>query len=82
MLTDATSLSAVKKAVGSRLVLVYTEPPSPEELEKRHTKRGTPERIAVAAAETERDKNLLSGHSDVLKVSNQKEIEDLEKELK
>jgi len=81
MLTDATSLDKLKSAVGDRLKLVYTAPPSAKEMEKRHTERGTPERAAVASAETERDKDLLQDRGDVAVVSNQQEIEELERQL-
>lgn len=81
MLTDATSLDKLKKTVGTRLALVYTAPPSAGELEQRHAERGTPERAAVAADEVERDKGLLHGREDVTTVSNQEEIEELEKNL-
>jgi len=81
MLTDATSLDKLKEVAGERLTLVYTAPPSPEEVEQRHTRRGTPERAAIAAEESIRDKDLLAGRVDVLTVSNQAEIEELEKKL-
>ena len=81
MLTDATSLDKLSSVVGDRLTLVYTAPPSAEEMEKRHAERGTPERAAVATAETERDKDLLQGREDVITVSNQQEIEELEQQL-
>ena len=81
MLTDATSLDKLKEVAGERLTLVYTAPPSPEEMEQRHTRRGTPERAAIAADEMARDKDLLESRGDVLTVSNQVEIEELEKKL-
>ena len=81
MLTDATSLDKLKEVAGERLTLVYTAPPSPEEVEQRHARRGTPERAAIAAEEVARDKDLLEGRGDVLTVSNQAQIEELEKKL-
>jgi len=81
MLTDATSLDKLKEVAGERLTLVYTAPPSSEEMEQRHTRRGTPERAAIAAEEVARDRALLEGRGDVLTVSNQAEIEKLEEML-
>ncbi len=81
MLTDSTSLDKLKEVAGARLVLVYTAAPSSEEMEKRHIERGTPERVAVAAGEVQRDRDLLGGRDDIVTVSNQLEIEELEKEI-
>ena len=82
MLTDTTSLDGLKQAAGDRLTLVHTAPPDAAEMEKRHTERGTPERIAVAAAEADRDADLLKDRGDVITIRNQKEIEDLEQQLR
>lgn len=82
MLTDTTSLDKLKQVAGDRLTLVYTAPPSDAEMEKRHKDRGTPERLAVAAAEKERDTAELADRGDVLTVNNQQEIEDLEQQLR
>jgi len=82
MLTDTTSLDKLKQVAGDRLTLVYTAPPSEAEMQKRHAERGTPERIAVASAEAGRDTNLLQGRDDVIKITNQQEIEDLEHNLR
>jgi guanylate kinase len=82
MLTDTTSLDGLKQAAGDRLTLVHTAPPSSAEMEKRHTKRGTPERIAIAAAEADRDTDLLKGRGDIITIRNQQEIEDLEQQLR
>lgn len=82
MLTDTTSLDKLKQVVGNRLVLVYTTPPSSEEMTRRHQERGTPERAAVASAEIERDTQALDNRDDISTVKNQKEIEDLEQKLR
>tara|TARA_Y100001963_G_scaffold139056_1_gene204533 strand:+ start:732 stop:1454 length:723 start_codon:yes stop_codon:yes gene_type:complete len=62
MMTDVTSLNSLKQTAqehGKELVLAYTQPPSAEEMEKRHLDRGTPERIGVAAAETKQEGEIL-----------------------
>ena len=81
MLTDTTSLDKLKQVTGDRLTLVHTVPPSAAEVERRQVQRGTPERIAVAAAETERDEQLLKDRGDITTVSNKEEIAKLEREL-
>jgi len=82
MLTDTTSLDKLKQAVGNRLTLVYTAPPSSAEMEKRHTDRGTPERIGVASSEAERDVQMLADRADVVTINNEKDITDLEQQLR
>lgn len=62
MLTDFTSLDALKNSAGKygkNLLLLYTASPSREEMERRHLNRGTPGRINVASEETAQEGEII-----------------------
>lgn len=90
MLTDITNINNSKgeqdlkniaAQEGKELILAYCAPPSREELQRRHTKRGTPERIDVALRELEIMNDMVHAHvPDAIWINNDLDVDQLEEE--